>query len=164
MYVRLVIIQYFAGNNNAGKDITLGNDENGNPIYVIDPETGKKMVEPDEILVKEDFFTKRVPFKNMLFDPENKNFVEDHGWIGEEVIWRLDDAKEYDLFKKSYRDKLKETHLASNEAFVTDGTYESTIKEDMQRIKLIHLYDLRDESFKIYAEGQEEDIGFLLRR
>lgn len=149
----------FKDNANKGKEVILGNDENGNNIYVTDPMTGEIISEPDELLVNEEFFTKRVSPKNMLFDPQNKNFIEDHDWVGEEVIVRLDDAKKNQLFK--HRDRLKETHYATEEVFVDPASKDDELKEDLARVRLVHLYDLRDNVFRIYAEGQEEDIGFL---
>lgn len=153
----------FAKNPNKGKPVISGIDENGQQIQVFDPDSGQPLIEPDEFLIKEDFFSKRISPKNLLFDPEYKNFIEDHNWISEEVIERLDDVKDNDYFKKSIRDQLHETHMAENEVFHTSGgTQLGEVQDDLKRIKLIHVYDFKDEKFRIYAEGQpNEDLGFL---
>lgn len=153
----------FAVNPNKGKPVLAGVAEDGSNVHVIDPDSGQPLFEPDELLIKEDFFSKRISPKNMLFDPEYKNFLEDHNWIAEEVIERLDDVKDNEYFKKSIRDDLKESHNAENEVFYTSGNTKLTeVQDDLKRIKLIHIYDFRDEKFRIFAEGQNnEDLGFL---
>src|SRR4030042_3080639 len=152
----------FRNNERKGKYIQYGVDENGQEVYLIDPETGEVMIEPDELLIKENFFIKRVSPRNMLFDPETTNFVEDQAWIGEEIIERLDDVKENPLYKNA--DKIKETHLASKETYYMAGTQTRTdeVQDDLTRVRLIKLYDFRDEVYRVYADGQMDDtIGFL---
>lgn len=153
----------FAENPNKGKPVISGISEDGQQIQVFDPDSGQPLIEPDEFLIKEDFFSKRISPKNVLFDPEYKNFLEDHNWIAEEVIERLDDVKDNGYFKKSVRDQLKETHMAENEVFHTSGgTQLGEVQDDLKRIKLIHIYDFREEKFRILAEGQNDDtLGFL---
>ena len=149
----------FITNPKKGQRVIAGIDENGNEILVVDPETNEMIVEPDELLYSEDFFSKRVSPKNMLFDPEKKNFLDDMNWIGEEIIQRLDDVKTNEYFKN--RDKVKESHFATDKQYY--GMQSQTeVKDDLKRVKLIHIYDFKDESFKIYAEGQQnQDLGFL---
>ena len=148
----------FIKNPKKGQKVNAGIDENGNEILVVDPETGEPIVEPDELLYMEDFFSKRVSPQSMLFDPEKKNFLEDMTWIGEEVIDRLDDVQDNEFFKN--KGKVKESHLATDKQYFGMQA-ETEIKDDLKRVKLIHIYDFRDEAFRIYAEGQEnEEIGF----
>jgi len=152
----------FRKNDRKGKYVKYGFDENGKEILLIDPDTGELMVEPDELLIKENFFMKRVSPRNMLFDPEPKNFIEDQTWIGEDIIERLDDVKDNELYKN--RDKVKETHLANKETFYMAGnqSYQDEIQNDLKRVRLIKLYDFRDEVYRVYADGQQdESIGFL---
>lgn len=151
----------FTDNPNKGKSINMGVDDEGNPISVIDPETGQALIEPDEFLLKELFFSKRVSPKNILFDPEYKNFVEDHNWIAEEVIERLDDVKENEYFPKNIRDQLKETHIGEKNVYFSGGSQMGEVQDDLKRIRLVHIYDFKNEKFRIYAEGQEDDLGFL---
>lgn len=149
----------FIKNPKKGQKVTSGIDENGNEILVIDPETGEAIQEPNELLYTEDFFSKRVSPESMLFDPEKTNFIEDMNWIGEEVIERLDDVHENEFFKN--RNDVKESHFATDKQFFGMQS-ETEIKNDLKRVKLIHIYDFKDEIFRIYAEGQENDeIGFL---
>lgn len=153
----------FAKNPNSGKPVIAGVGEDGQQIQVFDPDSGQPIIEPDEFLIKEDFFSKRISPKNVLFDPEYKNFLEDHNWIAEEVIERLDDVKDNGYFKKAIRDELKETHMAENEVFHTSGGSQlGEVQDDLKRIKLIHVYDFKEEKFRIFAEGQSNDtLGFL---
>lgn len=151
----------FTDNPNKGKFINMGVDDEGNPISIIDPETGKALIEPNEFLLKEMFFSKRVSPKNMLFDPEYKNFIEDNNWVAEEVIERLDDVKENEYFNKSMRDDLKETHVSEKDVYFTGGSQMGEVQDDLKRVRLIHIYDFKDEKFRIYAEGQSDEVMFL---
>lgn len=148
----------FMDNPKKGENITHGIDENGNKMHVIDPNTGQPFIQPDELLKREEFFTKRVSPRNMLFDPDERNFIEDTNWVAEEVIERLDDVKDNEYFKN--RKKIKETHFASKELYVSP-TETEYVNDDMKRVRMVHIYDFDNDKFMIYADGQDdEEIGF----
>lgn len=161
LYMGVLKVGYdpkFMPNPNGGGKVSAGKDDAGNDIWITDPETGGPLTEPDELLTEDNFFVERVSPANMLFDPEPNNFIEDGTWIGEETIERLDEVQDNPDYK--YRSKLKESHVASNETFV--GPEDNPdVQDDLKRIRLVHLYDFTEGIYRVYADGQEDNVGFL---
>jgi hypothetical protein len=148
----------FMSNPRGGGKVSAGQDEKGNDVWITDPQTGQPLVEPEELLTEDNFFIERVSPANMLFDAEPTNFIEDGTWIGEEIIERLDKVQDNPDY--SFRSKLKETHIASKETFV--GPEDNPdVQDDLKRIRLVHIYDFIDGVYRVYADGQESNVGFL---
>ncbi len=145
------------------------NPRAGEPIYVIDPMTGREMkddlgnaipmknaltgkvtVEPDMVMPDETYRYEWVDAKNMLFPDEGPDRSK-WPWIGEEVTIALDDAKEDERFPKELREMFQ-----SNTQTGRDGQRQKRkdVPHGDELFKYIELYDKRTKRQLIYAEGQ----------
>lgn len=90
----------FGANPKKGKPAIAGQDEFGNPIFVVD-ENGNILAEPDEILLSEMYYIERISPREVLIDPNCRNFIEQANWVGHEVTKKLSYLKNNPLYKNT---------------------------------------------------------------
>jgi len=148
----------FVKNPSAGEPMWL-TDENGEPVVdkqsgqpmpLLDPETREQLKEPDEILTDDVYRWEWVPAENMLLPDEGPDRSK-WTWIGEEIVVRLDEAKEDDRFNKSLREKLEsnESVRRRDEQAKMEGP-----EEDSKLFRYFLIYDIKNKRRMAMAEGQ----------
>lgn len=149
----------FDVNPNKYKPIVNGYDEFGFPIFVYDEE-GNVLLEDGEILTSEFYYIERISPREMLIDPECRNFPERASWLGQEIIKPLSYLKENELYKNT-------EHLARNielsELF--QKTLNKTTQEvqasrelygdDTEKVKFVEIYDIENMKLLCLADNND---------
>lgn len=128
------------------------------PTPVINPLTGTALTEPAHVLTDEVYRWSWVDAANMLLPDEGPDRTK-WTWIGEEVVVRLEDAKEDPRFSDAVR-----TRLVANAT--TRGPKERTTPAEMKQqpedlLRYCEVYDIRGKRWYVWAEGQD-DHEFLV--
>jgi len=126
--------------------------ETQQPQPVINPLTGAALTEPAEVLTDETYRWLWVDAANMLLPDEGPDRTK-WTWIGEEVVVRLEDAKDDPRFSESVR-----AQLVANAT--TRGPKERTSPSPLARdtedlLRYCEVYDIRTKRWYVWAEGQD---------
>jgi len=147
----------FETNTNFGNNKVLGEDENGDPIYEVDSETGEILKDEEEkILVNEAFFARRRSPNAMLFDPECENFFEDGKWIAEEIVKPTQDIKNSELYENTK--DLKPSGAIKPGFDIQDSDLEEMkeLQGDLERNTIYEIYDLEHDRLIVLADGHDK--------
>lgn len=126
------------------------------PFWMRD-QSGNIMKEPKEVVTDELYRYLWVNAKNMLLPDEGPDESR-WGWIGEEIVVTLEEAKEDTRFSKNLRDSLvhNETLFPSQGSSAID-----TENKDLKKFRYFELYDIKEKKLLVIADGQKvEDFLF----
>jgi hypothetical protein len=130
------------------------NPETGESVPVINPMTGKPLTEPAEVLTDEVYRWRWVDAANMLLPDEGPDRSA-WTWIGEEVVVRLEDAKNDPRFSEAVRAKLRAN--ASSRTKPDDRSTSTRRSEDAEELlRYNEVYDIRGKCWYAWADGQDD--------
>lgn len=154
----------FSPNPNKGKPTVAGIDDFGIPVFVYDEE-GNVVTESGTILTSELYNVERISPREILIDPECRNFVERAKWIGHEIIKPLSYLKKHDLYENTehlmknielsevFKNTLNKTQ---EEISAAKGLY----KDDNEKVRFVEIYDI--ENNKLFVLPDDRD--FFIRK
>jgi hypothetical protein len=146
---KTVTTPQFEPNPRAGMPILSGEvDASGQPIHLIDTDTGIPVVEDDETLTSLDFNVYRVDYLKFLVDADCENNVNRAAWVGEETEKNLQEMYDSKLYK---REVLKE--IEQKERKGDDDKQKWEI-----RVKFYELYDLINDKIIVIAKNYSHDF------
>ena len=155
--IKVGYVADFESNPTYGNFNVIGYDEGGDPIYEIDPETGKPLSDDEEeIVTNEAFFARRRSPRVMLFDPECENYFEDGRWIAEEIVKTIEDVKASRLYDNT---KDLEASFSVKPGYGTDDIDHEEypeLREDLERITIYEMYDLEHDKLLVMADGHDK--------
>lgn len=137
---------------------------------------GMPILEPPDVLVKEDFFVRWVPWWRMVFDPEGSNDFRTHRWVAEEWIRPLKDIKDDPLLKNTSslepsefvcdsEEEIKRARPLGVDQEASGQMQSESVTEDEGRVRGWTVYDFVDRRVRILSDsGQsQQKIDFFLR-
>ena len=122
------------------------------PVPMIDPLTGDALKEPAEVLTDEVYRWAWVDASNMLLPDEGPDRTK-WTWIGEEVVVRLEDAKNDPRFSESVREALVANASTRGPKERTSGSKQP--KETEELLRYCEVYDIRAKRWYVWADGQD---------
>jgi len=146
----------FSPNPNKGKPIIAGKDQLGIPIFVFDEE-GHVRTEGDKILSHELYGAERVSPKEILIDPECRNFISNAGWVGHELVKPLGYLKENKLYKNTerLRKNIELSDIFKDKASeIISATKELYGKEDTEKVRFVEIYDLKNKELIVLPDNE----------
>jgi hypothetical protein len=144
-------------NENYGKPKILGYEKE-NPIYDIDDEGNVQTDENEEIMLNEQFVTRRISPASLIFDTECPNYFEDGRYIIEEISLPLQDVKNDKKYKNTKN--LEPSYMVKRGISLSDqemGKSEyNELQEDLKRVTIYEIWDIEHDKLKVIAEGHDE--------
>ena len=137
----------------------------GQPLPMVDPQTGLPMVEPPEILSDETYRFEWVDARNMLL-PDDGPDMSKWTWLGEEIEVALEDAQADERFPSDLRDKFRDAGKKGKDDpdyGTGDGVDDDADTEEYEPcFRYVECYDLRKRSWYILTE-QSDIHDFLFQ-
>ena len=121
------------------------------PKPVMNPLTGQPLKEPAEVLTDEVYRWAWVDAANMLLPDEGPDRTK-WTWIGEEVVVRLEDAKQDPRFSDGVRAQLVANATMRGPKERVTPTPKTTETEEL--LRYCEVYDIRAKRWYVWAEGQ----------
>lgn len=129
-------------------------------IQLRDPRSGKKLVEPDEVLTDEAYRWEWVDARNMLLPDEGPDRTK-WTWIGQEVEVPLEDAKDDTRFKANLRSQLQANAVLGRKGEKPTDSAMSEADKEHERLRYFECYDMRTKRWAVWADDQTFD-DFLI--
>ena len=137
---------------------------------------GMPLLEPPDLLVKEDFFVRWLPWWRMVFDPEGSNDFRTHRWVAEEWIRPLREVRDDPLLKNTEglepseyvcdsEEELKKARPLGVDAEASQQLKSESITEDEGRVRGWTVYDFVERRVRILSDsgGSKQKVDFYLR-
>ena len=149
----------FSVNPNKDQPVSAGYDDFGQPIFVYDDENNV-LTEPDEILTSELYYIERISPREILIDPECRNFTERAKWVAQEIVKPLKYLKENKLYKNTetlarnieLSDIFKTTlHKTTEEVSASKELY----GEDNEKVRFVEIYDLENDELLVLPDNAD---------
>ena len=149
----------FSPNPNFGSPVVAGYDDFNIPIFVID-NNGNVVTEGDTILTSELYYAERISPREILIDPECRNFIERASWIGHEIVKPLSYLKENSLYKNT---KFLERNVELSDVFEKilkkttqeiQASKELVDSEDIEKVKFVEIYDLKNNELLVLPDNE----------
>lgn len=129
----------------------------GQPVPLLDPQSGQPLEEPSEITRDEIYRWDWVNASNMLF-PDAGPDPSKWPWIGEEITVPLEDAKDDRRFPKALRDQLQPSsraHRPDEDETIVHADILATLPDTPEEeITYCEIWDCKAKRRRIFAEGQ----------
>ena len=144
----------FSVNPNKGKPKLNGYDDYKMPVFAED-EDGNVIIEPGVIITSELYYAERISPRELLIDPECRNFAERASWIAHEIVKPLKYLKDNDLYKNT-KNLAKNVELS--DVFKTLNKESDDVKallddEDTQKVKFVEIYDLKNNKLFVLPDN-----------
>lgn len=148
---KVIYTPLFEHNPSAGDPIEVGYDDFGDLIFLTDEE-GKIVGQSNDILISELYYVERISPKEILIDPECKNFAERAKWIAQEIIKPLDYMKKSKLYKNT---SGLEANVDLSETLKTTSEKEIRKLEE-ERVRFYEIYDMEEDKIIVIADGYDK--------
>uniref|UniRef100_A0A6M3KYW4 Putative head tail connector protein n=1 Tax=viral metagenome TaxID=1070528 RepID=A0A6M3KYW4_9ZZZZ len=152
--IKVGYVADFEANPNFGKNNVLGEDEQGNPIFEVDTETGNIITDTvEDIVVNEQFYARRISPTVMLFDTEAENYFEDGRYVIQEIVKPTEDIKSSPLYENT--EDLEPSYSIKpgiDEVSSKPDDYSELI-DDLKRNTIYEIYDLEHDKLLVTADG-----------
>ena len=148
-------------------------DKDGTVLFGPD---GLPLLEPPDILIREDFFVRWMPWWRLVHDPEGTNDFRTHRWVAEEWIRPIKEVKEDPLLKNTDGLKASETvHEADYQGDKplpmgispsdANPLQSESVAEDEGRLRGWTIYDFGARRIRVLADAGQSNqrIDFYLR-
>lgn len=154
----------FSPNPNKGKPTVVGTDDFNEPIFLQDDDNNY-VTESDAILTSEFYFVERISPREMLFDPECRNFIDRAGWVAQELVKPLKYLKENKLYKNTeflnrnveLADMFK--HGLGNKSSEEVSAAGELYGEDNHKVRFVEIYDFVNNELLVLPD----DNAFFIR-
>lgn len=134
----------------------------GQPLPLIDPQTGEQMKEPARVMRDELYRWQWVHWSNMLLPDDGPSQMA-WSWVGEEIEVPLEEAQEDERFPKALRDQLVATRKPRDDDPSADLMRALDIHEQDKTVWYVECWDMKQKRHYIVAEGQPfSSTQFLL--
>ena len=155
----------FETNNNYLKPIIVGQTPDGEPIFLTTQDKLNILLdERREIITSDLYYVERVSPRELLIDPQCRNFPEKAKWIGHEIVKPLSYFKNNQLYKNT--DQLNKNielteifrKVLNKDSQIVSAISQLSGTDDTELLRIVEIHDFENKEILVIPDNYHEFI------